>query len=437
VITTFIPTTRVSRAIALALFMVLIGEPVKAQVPEIQKSRQYVQSAVKAHKEKDYTSTRSYLQQAVELRPDHPTLLYNLSGINALLGNESEADGLLQRVASMGLIYTPETDDDFAPLKKTKAFQSIVETFHRNRRPIGNPTIAYTLPSGDLIAEGLAYDPVSMTMFVGSVRKRQILSIGKDGVIKEFSRGQDGLWGVFGMKVDPKTRVLWVCTAALPQMEGYQESDQFRVAVCKYDLDKKALLKKYELADRTKPHLFGDLALSPEGDIFVSDSRSPHIYTISKQKDSLVLFLESSSFASLQGMEFSPDGKTLFVADYSRGIFSVDMKTRQPSLLPHLPNATLLSIDGLYRHGKNLIAIQNDIRPRRVVRLIMSEDFRNILRLETVNANHSEFFDPTLGVVVGDDLFYNANGQWEVFDDKGMRVEGTGTKAHVIFRTAL
>ncbi len=136
-------------------------------------------------------------------------------------------------------------------------------------------------------------------------------------------------------------------------------------------------------------------------------------------------------------MEFSPDGKTLFVADYSRGIFSVDMKSRQPILLPHLPNATLLSIDGLYRHGKNLIAIQNDIRPRRVVRLIMSEDFKNILRLETVNANHPEYSDPTLGVVVGDDFFYNANGQWNAFDDEGMRAEGTETKAHVIFRTAL
>lgn len=417
--------------------MVFSCEAVKAQVPEIQQARQHVQSAMKAYKEKDYVSGRKYLQQAVELRPDHPTLLYNLSGINALLGNESEADGLLRRVASMGLIYTPETDDDFAPLKKTKAFQSIVETFHRNRRPIGNPAIAHTLPSGDLIAEGLAYDPASETMFLGSVRKRQILSIGKDGAIKEFSRGQDGLWGVFGMKVDPKSRVLWVCTAALPQMEGYTESDRFRVAVCKYDLEKKTLLKRYELDDRTKPHLFGDLVLSPEGDVFISDSRSPHIYLISKQNDSLALFLASSSFASLQGMEFSPNGKTLLVADYSRGIFAIDIKTRKLSLMPSLPNVTLLSIDGLYRHGKNLIAIQNDIRPRRVARLIMSEDFKSILRLETVNANHPEYSDPTLGVVVGDDFFYNANGQWDVFDDNGTRVEGTGTKAHVIFRTAL
>lgn len=436
-ITTSIPITRVSRAIALVLFMILTDELVKAQVPEIQKSRQYVQSAVKAYKEKDYVSSRNFFLQAVELRPDHPTLLYNLSGVNALLGNEREAIGLLQRLAAMGLVYTPGADEDFTLLKKAQAFQSIVETFDRNRRPIGSPTIAYTLPSGDLIAEGLAYDPASETMFVGSVRKRQILSIGKDGVIKEFSREQDGLWGVFGMTVDPKTRVLWVCTAALPQMEGYTEGDRFRVAVCKYDLEKKTLLQKYELDDRAKPHHFGDLVLSPDGDVFISDSRSPHIYRISKRDDSLALFFESSSFASLQGLAFSPDGKTLLVADYSRGIFGIDMKTRQLSFLPPLPHATLLSIDGLYRHGKNLIAIQNDIRPRRIVRLIMSEDFRSILRLETVNANHPEYSDPTLGVVVGDDLFYNANGQWEVFDDKGMRVEGAGTKAHVIFRTAL
>lgn len=426
-----------SLVISIMLFMVLSGERATAQVSDMQKARQNVQLAMKAYKEKDFTSARRYLQQAVELRPDHPTLLYNLSGVNALLGNEGEAVGLLRRVAAMGLVYTPETDDDFASVRKSNDFQSIVETFDRNRRPTGNPTIAYTLPSGDLIAEGLAFDPVSKTMFVGSVRKRQILSIGKDGAINKFSREQDGLWGVFGMKVDPKARVLWACTAALPQMEGYRESDRFRVAVYKYDLDKKMLVRKYELDDRTKPHLFGDLVLSPDGDVFISDSRSPNIFMIPKQKDSLVLFVQSSSFASLQGMEFSPDGKTLFVADYSRGIFTVDLQTRQPLLLPPLPNATLLSIDGLYRHGNGLIAIQNDIRPRRVVRLVMDGDFKKILRLETINANHPEFFDPTLGVVVGDELFYHANGQWDAFDDKGTRVEGTEAKAHVILRTAL
>ena len=426
-----------SLVISIILVMFLSGERATAQLTDMQKARQNSQLAMKAYKEKDFTSTRTYLQQAVELRPDHPTLLYNLSGVNALLGNETEAVSLLRRVSAMGLIYTPETDDDFASIKKTQAFQSLVETFDRNRRPIGNPTIAYTLPSGDLIAEGLAYDPVVGTMFVGSVRKRRILAIGRDGSQKEFSREQNGLWGVFGMKVDPKARVLWVCTGALPQMEGYRESDRFRVAVCKYDLEKKTLLRKYELDDRTKPHLFGDLVLSPEGDVFISDSRFPGIFLIPKQKDSLILFLQSPSFASLQGMEFSPDGKTLFVADYSRGIFTVDLQTRQPLLLPPLPNATLLSIDGLYRHGNDLIAIQNDIQPRRVVRLVMDGDFKKILRLETINANHPEFFDPTLGVVVGDELFYHANGQWDVFDDKGMRVEGTGTKAHVILRTAL
>lgn len=429
--------TKVSMAITIIAFMHLSGERAKAQAPEIQKSRQYVQFAMKAYKEKDYISSRKYLRQAVELRPDHPTLLYNLSGVNALLGNESEAVGLLRRVAAMGLIYSPESDEDFASCKKTGAFQSIVETFDRNRRPIGNPTIAYTLPSGDLIAEGLAYDAVSRTMFVGSVRKRQILSIGKDGDIKEFSREHDGLWGVFGMRVDPKARILWVCTAALPQMEGYRESDRFRVAVCKYDLEKKTLLRKYELDDRTKPHLFGDLVLSPKGDVFISDSQSPRIYMISKETDSLVLFFQSSSFASLQGMEFSPDGKILFVADYSRGIFTIGRESGQLSLLPPVPDATLLSIDGLYRHGKNLIAIQNDIRPRRIVRLVMSGDFKSILRLETINANHPEFFDPTLGVVVGDDLYYNANGQWDAFDDQGTRVEGKGTKTHVILKTTL
>lgn len=68
-------------------------------------------------------------------------------------------------------------------------------------------------------------------------------------------------------------------------------------------------------------------------------------------------------------------------------------------LVEKVANATASSdygIDGLYRHGNTLVAIQNGIRPHRV--------------------SAPDFDEPTLGAVVGDRLFFVANSQWNRFD---------------------
>jgi hypothetical protein len=63
-------------------------------------------------------------------------------------------------------------------------------------------------------------------------------------------------------------------------------------------------------------------------------------------------------------------GTTLYVADYSNGIFAIDRRTTDVRALKVPLNVSLLGVDGLYAaDAKTLIATQNGTNPFRILRI--------------------------------------------------------------------
>jgi tetratricopeptide (TPR) repeat protein len=402
----------------LFVFLLFSVLTVSGQTTKPKDVRFYLQQAAKAHKEKNYSDYLANIQAAVELRPGQATYLYNLASAYALNGRKAEALGLLERIASMGLIYPAQTDEDFVSLRDSEPFKAVVRKFEANKNPISHSTTAFTVPQKGLITESVAYDPQTKTFFLSSIYRRKIVRLDEKGMVTDFSASGDGLWSVMGMKVDARRRHLWVCTAAHPQMLDYRAEENGSSAVVKYDLETGKILKKYQLPNEPKRHWFGDLVIAENGDVFISDSLNPSVYVIPRLKDELELFLESDSFVSPQGLDFSADEKTLFLADYSKGLFSVDRKTKKVTPLLS-SDSTTLGIDGLYFYRGSLIAIQNGTRPHRVVRMKLGKDLSRIEKFETLEANNTLFDEPTLGVIVKDTFFYIANSQWGAISQKG------------------
>ena len=222
------------------------------------------------------------------------------------------------------------------------------------------------------------------------------------------------------MRVDAARRLLWVTTAAHPQMSHYKEEENGLTGVFKFDLRSGKLLQKFLLANKPKPHWLGDLVLDARGNVYASDSVSPAIYLIRTGKNEIELFLEDKAFASPQGLAFTPDGKGLFMADYSNGIFLIDVAGKSVKNFPAPANGTLLGIDGLYQYKGDLIGVQNGVNPNRLIRMRLSPDQSRIDSLETIEANNPVFDEPTLGVLVKDDFYFIANSQWGTIDDKGV-----------------
>ena len=114
----------------------------------------------------------------------------------------------------MGYGAGADTDPAFASLGDRPAFRALLPKIVANGRPVGSARVAFTLSEADLIPEGIAWDPGSRRLFVGSLARNKIVAISADGRFSDFvPSGRDGLRRVLGMKVDASKKSLWVCSA--------------------------------------------------------------------------------------------------------------------------------------------------------------------------------------------------------------------------------
>jgi sugar lactone lactonase YvrE len=420
--------------IAVSIFTAL---PAAAQTKaELQAAQAAERKAGAAYQAKDFAGFLSGMEEANRLRPNHPRLLYNLADAYALNNKPTEALSVLAQLGAMGMAFQPDKDEDFKSMFELEGFKTAVAKFAENSKPLGSAAKAFSLPDKTLLTESVAYDPQTLKFFVASVHQRKIVVRQRDGNVADFSKPEDGLYSVAGLKVDVKRRLLWACSTAFPQMRGFQKEDAERSGVFAYSLKTGKLWKKFLLPADGAKHAFGDLEISKSGEVFIADSLSPVIYRVNEKTGALEEFLRSDRFQNLQGITFSYDEKYLFVADYSFGVFRVDMKDKSVLFLSAAENTCALGIDGMYFYRGSLIGIQNGINPHRVTRFKLDPDFTKITAQKILAANLPEFDEPTLGVLDGNTLYFIANSQWSLVSDKGEPNKDKMSKP-IILRIAL
>jgi hypothetical protein len=401
--------------IVLALYL-----PVSAQTrADLLESQAAEKKALTDYRAKNFAGFLENMITAEKLRSNHPRLIYNLADAYALNEKGAEAIKQLIRLAGMGLYFEPEKDEDFKSIENAVLFKSALAEFAKNKQPAGNSVLAFSLPDKELVTEGIAYDPKTGRFFISSIHQRKIVVREKDGSVRDLSLPSDGLYSVLGMKVDAKRRILWACSSAFPQMTGFDPADDGKAGIFKYDLRTGKLLNKYLLSNEDGKHALGDLTLNSSGDVYASDSISPIIYKVDAKTGKLEVFLKSDSFVSLQGLTFSPDEKYLFAADYSFGLFRIDMNDKSIRQLTNTPGAAVLGVDGIYFYHGSIIGVQNGVTPQRLVRFALNSDLTGITDSKVIAANHPDLEEPTLGVINGAELYFIANSQWGSIDDKG------------------
>jgi sugar lactone lactonase YvrE len=140
---------------------------------------------------------------------------------------------------------------------------------------------------------------------------------------------------------------------------------------------------------------------------------------------------------SAQGLALTPDERTLYVADYARGILRVDPARRTVSLLETADSVSALGVDGLYFHEGGLVGIQNGVAPHRVVRFTLGPGGDRVSRTQVLERAHPRHHEPTLGVLVDDRLYYIANSQWDRFGEDGGVADPESLEPTVVLRLPL
>jgi sugar lactone lactonase YvrE len=231
-------------------------------------------------------------------------------------------------------------------------------------------------------------------------------------------------------------RTLWVASDAFPSMDGYVKDQPLSAAVFEYDVDTGKLRKEHRppVTAGESPG-FDDLTVAPDGRVYVNDGSHPRIWTIPLGGE-LSVFVEDDAMGGTQGLALSADGRILYASDY-RGLFAIDVASRRVRRLSVPPELALNGIDGLVFSKGKLIAIQNGVRPHRVIRLDLSADGRTITGGRILEMNHPDFDEPTLGVAVEDTLYFTADSQGQKFLDEKKPVASEDMREAVVLKLPL
>jgi sugar lactone lactonase YvrE len=371
--------------------------------------------AIKAYQAKDYKSFLALEKRALELDPANPRVVYNVACGESLAGNAYEAVRRLDQLLALKLDLGADTDPDFTSIRNTEDWIGFQSRLAELRKPLVHSHVAFRLPDPEIVATGIAVDPRTGDTYIASVRQRTILRRTKDGALSNFiSQGQDGFLAGASLAIDPARKLLFATTSAVPYMVGYSKEDSGRSGVFAFDLHSGKLIRKAMLPADGKRHFLNAMAFDLEGNVYVSDSGSSGIYLVRAKASELEVFIPANVFRAAQGLAFSADQKTLYVADFADGLWAVDLSSKNRRHLDVPAGVWLQGLDGLSRAHDGFIAVQIGPKPERVLRIRLDPRGTRVTNVEILEMSHPDYEGPIQGTVSENEFLYVANSQLDL-----------------------
>jgi sugar lactone lactonase YvrE len=338
---------------------------------------------------------------------DRAPALYVLATDYAASGNASKALLLLKECIDLDEGFDPSEDAVFRPLQKDPTFQALVKRAAQRYPAVHRAQPAFTVEEKDLIPEGLAADRAGRVFFMSSLNRRKIVQV-RNGAVSDFvAADQYDLPPVLGLKVDPQDGGLWANTGA--GSGGQSELVHFDASG--------------KLLGRSRPstpgkHLFNDLVLRGEHEVFLTDSLANAAFRFDRKTNTFTTLRLARAVYYPNGIALSGDGNLLFVAD-AFGVLRYDLRDGSSSEVEPGLHTTLAGMDGMYWHGGWLIAVQNGIGLPRIARFQLSTDGSRVTKSEILEYR-SEFVElPTTGALVNGRFYFICNSQIDnLRDDK-------------------
>lgn len=375
--------------------------------------REVMEQANEAFRAEEPAAMATAMERARELRPYRNKYLYFLAMARARMGDSGTALRHLETLAARGLVLSVDDQPWLKSLRGRPDWQTLLARFQENGRPVGSPRVLARHPEGNFIPEGISASSNIEVLYLGSIRKRRIDMI-EGGTSRPFYSG-DPLMSVFGMHLTDDGETLWVATAGLDETRDLDTKRKGRTGLVTFDTASGQPVAEFLFPDNGTPHLLGEVILSSTGPV-ATDSLGGGIYRLSPESGRWDTLLPSGRLRSPQGLVQWTDAR-LVVADYVGGLYFLNRDDNRLTELNIPDDLAIEGIDGLYRHGSKLIAIQNGIRPQRVI--CMQVAGNEVISWQTLVANHPEFDDPNLGFVYDDHFAFIANSHWPRFDRNG------------------
>jgi sugar lactone lactonase YvrE len=419
--------------LALLLLIIITASPAKQTGSGLEQFQRLKVRLRESHAANDWHSNLASANELKELLNEVPDSLLEVARADVHVGDLDAAFRELEQFIRMGQSTDLlATSSDFAALLKQATFARIQDGMKANRSAISRGSTAFLLSDPSLLAEDVDYDLRTKRFFITSVREKKLILTEASGASADFAKAPDD-WPMLAVKVDPSHGVVWATEVAMQGFNFAPESDWGKSAVLCYDLNNGKLLRRI---DGPRGAALGDLVLTANGDVIVSDGDGGGVNRV-LAKGTVLERLDGGDFISPQTPALHPDGKHIFVPDYTRGIGVLEIATKQVRWLSMGGRFALNGIDGLYFDRGRLIAVQNGTSPERVVAFTLDATLTRIKSETIIERSTGTLGDPTHGVVVDNDFYYIANSGWDAIDDLGNMKPGARASAPRIMRARL
>jgi hypothetical protein len=279
---------------------------------------------------------------------------------------------------------------------------------HPNRAPVAT-SLQSDAPT-DFLPEGMAWDARRQRFLVGSVRHARVDAIdARDGRATRFAQAPGS---VLGMRIDEATQALWITWTRFGA--GFVRNNGTGIAA--FSLADGRPLGDWPLPDADPRANLGELLQVGAHAFVVSDSGTGALHRFDTRTHAWSTIVPAGTFDSPQGVAPSAHAQSVILADHASGLWRIDLDSGARTALVAPATAELRGIDGLYRLGDDLVAIQNGTRTHRILRIELDADER-IVRVGKLAEGDPRWDEPTLGEFVAGRFWFNARSQWSRFDD--------------------
>ncbi len=373
----------------------------------------YYKAGLTAAKEDNVKGYFENINRANAIRPNHPTLLHHLA-LAALNNNLKQEAIKAVRASILNNADYNLADSAFTTLRNEPDFIAISSLAQELKVPIDNTKPHMQLPL-KAHAESIAIDEQRNRLYIGTVNSRAIMVKDEFGVIKTvIDHTQDSaIFSVLGMALNTTENLLWVCTTAMPQMQGFHNGLEGHSSLLAIDLNLGMIVRKVEAKNG---HAFGDIKLNHKGAPVISDGRTNNIYLL--QEDELKPLIDGHhDLLNVQGFDFNENQSHLYFADYIKGLYRVSMTTGQVEKITFPTDIPEKGIDGLYFDNQHLYVTQNGTNPKRVLKLKLSAEGREVNSYTVLMQSLPELNEPTQGYLGAKEFYFIVNSAWDKYDE--------------------
>lgn len=342
------------------------------------------------------------LAAQVPAHPNVPFLRAHAYGVMGRLDEAAREIGTLLRVDAR---YARLALRDSSVASLRPRFPTVDSLADLAGRPVNTAWLWATIAERDLIAEGTAYDPATQSVLVGSLNRNRIVAIAPDGKVTDrVAAGAGGLHSVVGIHVDSARGILWAASNA----RFDTPSDSTPSALFAFDARTGAFRARLGVP-AASAHFLNDVTTSPNGTVYVTDSRAGRVYFASPGAAELRELTALGSMISPNGITISSDGRVLFVTDADH-IRAHDLQRGANWRLTAPDSIGVSGIDGLAFVDGALIA-HHPLTFWRIARYELDPTRRRIVRRTLIEANTPDGRTSTTGEVVGSDYVFIGNSQ--------------------------